>query len=46
LGERVDEHASHQLGPERVRLELELGDDAEVAAAAPQRPEEIVVLVL
>ena len=32
-------------GPEGVEVELELGDDAEVAAAAAQRPEEVRVLV-
>ena len=33
------------VGPDREELELELGDDAEVAAAAAQAPEQVGVLV-
>src|SRR5262245_32934023 len=33
-------------GPDRVEAELERGDDAEIAAAASQRPEQVGVLVL
>ena len=33
------------IGPSVVEPEMELGDDAEVAAAAPQTPEEVGVLV-
>ena len=32
------------IGPTSCRRELELGDDAEVAAAAPDRPEQVGVL--
>ena len=34
------------IGPDRVQLERELGDDAEVAAAAAQAPEQVGVLVV
>ena len=37
-----DEAAEH--GRDRVRPEGEAGDDAEVAAAAPERPEEVGML--
>jgi hypothetical protein len=40
-----EHEAREQLGPDRPRLEFEAGDDAEVAAAAAQRPEEVGVLV-
>ena len=38
--------AAADLGPERVQRQLERGDDAEAAAAAAQRPEQLGVLVL
>ena len=41
----IHEHPRDQLGAQRVRLELELGHDAEVAPAAAQRPEQVCVLV-
>jgi hypothetical protein len=43
--ELVEHRAAVDLR-DRVEPELELGDDAEVPAAAPQRPEEVVVLRL
>jgi len=50
LLEAVDQVANHVLEgrvdvrPDRVQLELEAGDDAEVAAATPQAPEQVLVL--
>jgi hypothetical protein len=44
--ERVDRRAKHDLGTQRIQLELELGDHAEVAAAAAYRPEQIGILLL
>ena len=41
---RVHDHPA-QDGADRVQLELERGDDPEVAAAAAQRPEQVGVLV-
>jgi hypothetical protein len=43
---RPRQHAGQHLGPERVKSELERGDDPEVAAAAAQAPEQVRVLVL
>jgi hypothetical protein len=40
----VDDHAAQHDRADRVQLELEGGDDAEVATAAAQRPEEVLVL--
>src|SRR5438445_12274073 len=42
----VKSDANPHLGPESVGLELELGDDAEIAAAAVEGPEEVRVLGL
>jgi hypothetical protein len=42
----VERDADAHLGAESVRLELELGDGAEVSAAPMERPEEIRVIVL
>ena len=42
----VEGDANPHLGPEFVGLELELGDGAEVAAAAVEGPEEVGVLGL
>src|SRR5690242_8535451 len=42
----VERDADAHLGAEFVRLELELGDGAEVSAAPMERPEEIRVIVL
>ena len=44
LVERMHDEPGQDLRPERVQPELERGDDAEIAAAAAQRPEEIRVL--
>ena len=44
LGDRVDDQAAQHVGADRVEPELEAGDDAEVAAAASERPEEVGVL--
>ena len=41
LRERVDDEAGVHLGADRMQLELERRDDAEVAAAAAQGPEQI-----
>src|SRR3546814_4138277 len=44
---RVPEDGPGQNGgPDGVQAELERGDHAEVAAAAPQRPKQVGVLVL
>ena len=43
---RVHEHPAEHDRPDRVQPELELGDDAEVAAAAAQPPEQVGVLVV
>ncbi len=43
--ERMHEKPGQDLRPQRVEPELERGDDAEIAAAAPQRPEEIRVFL-
>ena len=45
LLDRPERRARHHGGADRVRAELERGDDAEVAAAAAQRPEQVGVLV-
>ena len=42
---RVHHEAAEDLGPDRVQRELDRGDDAEVAAAAAQRPEQLGMLV-
>ena len=42
---RVHEHPAEHDRSDRVQLKGELGDDAEVAAAAAQRPEQVGVLV-
>ena len=44
LGDRVDDQAAQHVGADGVESELEAGDDAEVAAAAAERPEEVGVL--
>jgi hypothetical protein len=41
--ERVNHKARQQLWSELVKLELEGGDDSEIAAAAAERPEQIRV---
>ena len=41
LGERMHDQPRQHLRADRMELELEAGDDAEVAAAAANRPEEI-----
>ena len=41
LRERIDDQAGVHLGADRMEQELERGDDAEVAAAAAQRPEQV-----
>ena len=46
LLQRVEEQREVDHRPDRVQPELELGDHAEVAAAAAQRPEQVRVLVL
>jgi hypothetical protein len=43
---RPRHHARGDDGPERVEAELERRDDAEVAAAAPEPPEQVGVLLL
>ena len=43
---RPHHHARQHRRPEGLELEREVGDDAEVAAAAPQPPEQVGVLVL
>ena len=40
----MNDQARKDLGTDRMRLELEGGDHAEVAAAAPEPPKEIGVL--
>ncbi len=45
LGAVVEHERVGDLGAHRVQAELERGDDAEVAAAAAQRPEKVGVLV-
>ena len=42
--QRVEDSADHHHRADRVRLELERGDDAEVAAGAAHGPEEVLVL--
>ena len=44
LRERMDDQPGEHLGPDRVQPELERRDDAEVAAAAADRPEQVRVL--
>ena len=44
--ERMQQHARQHLRPVLAELELELGDDAEVAAAAAQAPEQVRVLLV
>ena len=44
-GAREDREAGHHLRPDRVEPQLDRGHDAEVAAAAAQRPEQLGVLV-
>ena len=44
--ERVDEDARMHQWPDLMEPELELGNDAEAAAAASERPKQILVLVL
>ena len=46
LRSRVEHDTAHDGGPDRVHGEFELGDHAEVAAAAPQRPEQVGVFLL
>ena len=41
LRERIDDEAGVELGADRMERELERRDDAEVAAAAAQRPEQL-----
>src|SRR5207342_2241975 len=41
LAQRVDDEAAQQLRADRMEPELEAGDDAEIAAAALQRPEQV-----
>ena len=41
-----EDRPRHHHGPERVEAELEFGDDPEVAAAAPNTPEQLGVLLL
>ncbi len=43
--ERVDRRGEHHRRADRVERELEADDDAEIAAAAAQRPEEIAVFL-
>ena len=43
--ERVGDVELEHVGPERVQAQLERRDDAEVAAAAAQRPVQVGVLV-
>jgi hypothetical protein len=45
LLDRPERRPGHHRGADRVRSELERRDNAEVAAAAPQRPEQLGVLV-
>jgi hypothetical protein len=45
LLQRLQDHAADDV-PHRVHAELERGDDAEVAAAAAQRPEQVGVVCL
>ena len=45
LVERMHDQPGQHLGTERMQLELERGHDAEIAAAAPQCPEQIRVLL-
>ena len=45
-GERVDDEAGQDLRAHRVEPELERGHDAEVAAAAPEPPEEVGLVLL
>ena len=45
LRARVEHEPAEDLGPDRVQRELERGHDAEVAAAAAQRPEQLGMLV-
>ena len=42
-GGRQEQHAAHELG-QGMETQLELGRDAEVAAAAPDRPEQVRML--
>ncbi len=44
VGERVEDRPDHHHRADRVRLELERGDDAEVAAGAADGPEQVLVL--
>jgi len=44
LIERMHDEAGQHLRAERMQLELERGHDAEIAATAPQRPEQVRVL--
>ena len=46
LGEGMHDEAREHLRPQPVQLQLERGDHAEIAAAAPERPEEVGVLAL
>ena len=46
LGGVEEREAAVTIGADRVSVELERGHDAEVAAAAAQRPEQLGVLVL
>ena len=43
---RPREHSRQHVGADRVELELERRDDPEVAAAAPETPEQVGVLLL
>ena len=44
-GARVEHHPAEHQRPDRVELVLERRDDAEIAAAAPERPEQVRMLV-
>ena len=46
LVERMYDQAGHHLRPQRMQPELEGRDDAEVAAAAAERPEQVGILLL
>ena len=46
VGERMDDEAGEDLRADRVQPELERRDDAEIAAAAADRPEQVGVLRL
>ena len=43
--EREHDEPAERLRPERMQLKLELGHDAEVAAAAAERPEEVGIFI-